>query len=128
MRYALALTLFLFGACNRDAGTGNPGAPTGTNTSGTPIIPPTGIVDSTCANIDPGSCPPADLAQTSCPADLAVPADLTPPADLAPEADDPACTCDRPEHGLGLGHCKDQHLTNSQGHGNGHCKFDCVSP
>lgn len=43
----------------------------------------------------------------------------------AGETDDPECACERPEHGLGTGHCKENHVENSDGHGNGHCKFDC---
>jgi hypothetical protein len=46
----------------------------------------------------------------------------------AAEPDDPECACDVVGHGLGEGHCKDRHLLMSQGHGNGHCKYDCELP
>jgi hypothetical protein len=62
-----------------------------------------------CLGIDPGTCA----------VDFGVP-------DLAePEDDNADCTCDRPEHGKGAGHCHVEHQEHSQGHGNGHCKFDC---
>lgn len=50
--------------------------------------------------------------------------DLSPTPDLS-DSDDHECACDLVGHGLGLGHCKEQHVLNSNGHGNGHCKYDC---
>lgn len=41
------------------------------------------------------------------------------------DPEDEDCSCGHEGHGKGFGHCKDQHRFHSNGHGNGHCKYDC---
>ncbi len=121
--YVILSSLFLLSACNRTEGArGN-----GVGPDVTTVVKQTagsGDLGPIVSCIDPGECPDDLSTGADSATDLADNADLGTSPDLS-DVDNPECVCGRPEHGLGLGHCKEQHEANSQGHGNGHCKFDC---
>jgi hypothetical protein len=135
MKYVLALIL-MCSACNDvNAPLPDPnGSPHGQ--SPTPPVPVTGPnPDQPALDLSQ----PVDLAQPSCsgapdlaqpaPADLAQPLDLGAPScspDLAPAPDNDDCACFVPGHGQGGNHCQvENHVPGGEGHGNGHCKYDC---
>jgi hypothetical protein len=142
----LLLALALVVSCNRSVGVvgnsppdlGSDCADCGLATAQQPSCG--GVSQPCCANGDTLDCASGLVcvggSVCQAPADMAVAVDAMPLADMSmfsvdmsPASDlgvdSPECSCEHQEHGLGLGHCKENHVLNSRGHGNGHCKFDC---
>lgn len=121
MKYLLPVILLAFG-CNRDL--------SNTPNDDTPVIMDPGPG----ANTPPNGCTNPDGCTTNSP--------QTPGGNPSQDAgnnggldagmsdggsdDNPDCTCDREnEHGKGVGHCRNGVKHPANGHGWGHCFFDC---